>query len=70
MSTRAHAQPPPRQDCLACRVIGTTALGAVGVYALHQSRAHQPGSPLGKRIMAVVGLGFLVASGMRWARSP
>lgn len=54
------------QDCLACRVIGTGALGGVGVYALNQSRAHAPGSPIGKRIMAGVGVGFLIASAFRW----
>ncbi|RPD58340.1 hypothetical protein L226DRAFT_139813 [Lentinus tigrinus ALCF2SS1-7] len=54
------------QDCLACRVIGTTALGGVGVYALNMSRAHAPGSVVGKRIMAGVGVGFLIASVLRW----
>ena len=39
------------------RVIGTGALGGVGVYALNQSRAHAPGSVIGKRIMAGVGVG-------------
>jgi hypothetical protein len=45
-----------RQGCLSCRVIGTGTLGAVGVYALRQSRRQAPGSPLGKRIMASVGV--------------
>ena len=45
------------QDCLTCRVIGTGALGGVGVYALNMSRAHAPGSVFGKRIMAGVGVG-------------
>lgn len=44
------------QDCFACKVIGTAALGAVGVYALNQSRSHQPGSVFGKRVMAGIGL--------------
>ncbi len=44
------------KDCLACRVIGTGALGGVGIYALNQSRAHAPGSVVGKRIMAGVGV--------------
>ena len=72
------------EDCLACRVIGTAALGGVGVYALQQSRAHAPGSVVGKRIMAGVGVceyaldcgiiarltlpGFLVASALRWSK--
>lgn len=47
---------PQPQDCFTCRLIGSTALGAVGIYALNQSRRHQPGSPLGKRIMAAVGV--------------
>jgi len=54
------------KDCLACRIIGTGALGGVGIYALNQSRAHAPGSPLGKRIMAGVGVCFLVAGALRW----
>ncbi|KAI8972425.1 hypothetical protein BD414DRAFT_218723 [Trametes punicea] len=56
------------KDCLACRIIGTVALGGVGIYALNQSRAHAPGSVLGKRIMAGVGICFLVASALRWTR--
>ncbi|KAH9847004.1 hypothetical protein C2E23DRAFT_788163 [Lenzites betulinus] len=56
------------KDCLACRVIGTGALGGVGVYALNQSRAHAPGSVVGKRIMAGVGVCFLVASALRWTK--
>lgn len=47
----------PPQDCLACRVIGTGALGGVGIYALGMTRAGAPGSPLGKRIMGAVGVG-------------
>ena len=42
---------------MSCKVIGSTSLAAVGVYALNQSRAHQPGSLIGKRIMAGVGIG-------------
>jgi hypothetical protein len=43
-------------ECLSCRVIGTGALAAVGVYALDMSRAHKPGSVMGKRIMGGVGV--------------
>ena len=43
-------------DCFSCRVIGTASMGAVGFYALNQSRAHQPGSPFGKRIMGGLGV--------------
>ena len=63
--TRSRAQETQYKDCLSCRIIGTGALGAVGLYALHQSRAHQPGSLIGKRIMASVGVLFLVGSAMR-----
>ncbi|KAA1476820.1 hypothetical protein DENSPDRAFT_807738 [Dentipellis sp. KUC8613] len=54
------------QDCAACRIIGTGTLGVVGLYALNMSRAHQPGSLIGKRIMAGVGVAFLVGSVARW----
>ncbi|KAI0753214.1 hypothetical protein C8Q80DRAFT_1150817 [Daedaleopsis nitida] len=56
------------QECLTCRIIGTAALGGVGVYALNQSRAHAPGSVVGKRILAGVGVAFLVASAFRWTK--
>ncbi|KAI0788231.1 hypothetical protein C8Q74DRAFT_1328775, partial [Fomes fomentarius] len=67
--TESPALASAPQDCLACRVIGTVALGGVGMYALNQSRAHAPGSVVGKRIMAGVGVceaGFLVGSVLRW----
>ena len=44
------------QECLTCRIIGTVAFAATGLYALNQSRAHAPGSVVGKRIMAGVGV--------------
>ena len=44
------------RECLTCRVIGTGALAATGIYALNQSRAHAPGSPAGKKAMAGVGV--------------
>ena len=50
------------EDCLPCRIVGTLALGGVGLYALNQSRAHQPGSIVGKRIMAGLGLGTYLLS--------
>jgi Domain of unknown function (DUF4536) len=53
-------------DCLSCRIIGTGALGATGMYALNQARAHQPGSVFGKRIMGGVGVLFLLGSVVRW----
>jgi hypothetical protein len=53
-------------DCLSCRIIGTGALGATGFYALNQARAHQPGSPVGTRIMAGIRVLFLLGSVARW----
>lgn len=53
--TRADSEVAP-QECLTCRIIGTAALAGTGVYALNQSRAHAPGSVVGKRIMAGVGV--------------
>ncbi|CAL1713662.1 unnamed protein product [Somion occarium] len=63
VSTHKHAK-----DCLVCRITGTGALAGVGIYALNQSRAHAPGSIVGKRIMAGVGVCFLAASALRWTK--
>jgi len=69
-TTNAPRSSPPQHvpayDCLSCRVIGTGALGATGLYALNQARAHQPGSRVGKQIMAGVGVLFLLGSVARW----
>ncbi|KLO06850.1 hypothetical protein SCHPADRAFT_837465 [Schizopora paradoxa] len=54
------------RECFSCRLIGAGSLGLVGVYALHSARPSQPGSPLGRRFMAGLGVCFLVASYMRW----
>ena len=65
--TDSPSQPTSRPlDCLSCRIIGTGALGATGLYAINQARAHQPGSVIGKRIMAGVGVLFLFGSVARW----
>ncbi|KAH8119628.1 hypothetical protein DFH11DRAFT_1723127 [Phellopilus nigrolimitatus] len=69
MDAQSGAQPREREECLSCRLIGSASLGAVGAYALHQSRAHQPGSRVAKRVMAGVGISFLVASYVRWNAS-
>ena len=53
-ATRRHEE--EFEDCFSCKLIGTAALGAVGIYALNQSCAHQPGSVMGKRIMASIGI--------------
>ncbi|TFK54296.1 hypothetical protein OE88DRAFT_1732971 [Heliocybe sulcata] len=58
-----------QQECLTCRIIGTGALAVTGAYALNMSRAHQPGSIMGKRIMGALGVGFLVGSVLRWTKS-
>ncbi|KAH9160635.1 hypothetical protein EDB89DRAFT_1914592 [Lactarius sanguifluus] len=65
-SPAGPSQLPRPADCLSCRVIGTGALGATGLYAINQARAHQPGSVIGKRIMAGVGVLFLLGSVARW----
>ncbi|KAI0698140.1 hypothetical protein BC835DRAFT_1335945 [Cytidiella melzeri] len=60
-----HTEP---QECLTCRIVGTGALAGVGMYALQASRPRAPGSVIGKRITAGVGVGFLVASVFRWMK--
>ncbi|KAI0725851.1 hypothetical protein C8Q72DRAFT_849326 [Fomitopsis betulina] len=57
---------PEYRDCLPCRVIGTAALAGLGIHALNQSRAHQPGSLMGRRVMAGVGVLCLFGSYLRW----
>lgn len=47
---------PAYKDCLPCRLVGTATLGGVGIYALYQSRAQAPGSAVGKRVMAGLGV--------------
>ncbi|EGN99621.1 hypothetical protein SERLA73DRAFT_179725 [Serpula lacrymans var. lacrymans S7.3] len=60
-------QPAPAyKDCLSCRIVGTGALAGTGLYALNMSRARAPGSVMGKRVMAGVGVGFLIGSALRW----
>jgi hypothetical protein len=41
---------------MTCRIIGTGAMAAVGLYALDMTREHKPGSVVGKRIMGGVGV--------------
>lgn len=53
-------------DCMACRVVGTTALTGLGAYALFKSRRAAPGSPLGKRVTAVVGVALIMGGGARF----
>ncbi|KAH9928469.1 uncharacterized protein BXZ73DRAFT_78290 [Epithele typhae] len=53
--------PQEYEDCLGCRIVGSGALGAVGLYALGMTRARAPGSVVGKRIMG--GVGILITNG-------
>lgn len=63
--TRAERQNPVEQinaleranDCLSCRIIGASALGGTGAYAIWQSRTAAPGSIGQKRVLAGLGLG-------------
>jgi hypothetical protein len=52
-TTQKQSQP---EDCISCRIVGTAALATVGLYALQQSRAHAPGSVMGKRIVGGLGV--------------
>ena len=51
-------EPPksPPQDCISCRIIGSGVLAGAGIYALMASRASAPGSVMGKRIVAGIGI--------------
>lgn len=66
ISAPVRREEKPYQDCMSCRIIGTAALGGVGLAALNKSRAHQPGSVMGKRLMAGMGVLFLIGSYSRW----
>ncbi|KAJ3772962.1 hypothetical protein FB446DRAFT_734713 [Lentinula raphanica] len=57
---------PKPGDCISCRIIGTGTFATVGGYALWQSRAVAPGTPMQKRAMAGVGVAMLIASLFRW----
>ncbi|KIM54973.1 hypothetical protein SCLCIDRAFT_330811 [Scleroderma citrinum Foug A] len=59
-------QSSSQQDCLTCRIVGSGAFAATGLYALHASRASAPGSIIGKRIVGGVGICFLIGGIMRW----
>ncbi|KAJ3787301.1 hypothetical protein GGU10DRAFT_244439, partial [Lentinula aff. detonsa] len=48
---------PKPGDCISCRIVGTGTFATVGGYALWQSRAVAPGTPMQKRVMAGVGVG-------------
>ncbi|KAG1838393.1 hypothetical protein DFJ58DRAFT_814257 [Suillus subalutaceus] len=59
-------QPSSYNDCMTCRVIGSGAFAATGIYALRMARPSTPGSIVGKRIMGGLGVCFLVGSALRW----
>ncbi|KAH7921881.1 hypothetical protein BV22DRAFT_1071469 [Leucogyrophana mollusca] len=65
-STEQKAAPQAYNDCITCRIVGSGAFAAMGVYALRMSRASAPGSVMGKRIMGGLGIGFLIGSVLRW----
>jgi hypothetical protein len=44
-------------ECLQCRLIGGSALTATGAYAIWSSRPKAIGSPVGKRLVGLVGGG-------------
>ncbi|OAX36788.1 hypothetical protein K503DRAFT_694465 [Rhizopogon vinicolor AM-OR11-026] len=60
------ARAPSYNDCLTCRIIGSGAFAATGIYALRMTRSSAPGSIIGKRIMGGLGVCFLVGSVLRW----
>ncbi|KAJ8584952.1 hypothetical protein M405DRAFT_773507 [Rhizopogon salebrosus TDB-379] len=60
------AKPSSYNDCLSCRIIGSGAFAATGVYALRMARPSAPGSIVGKRIIGGLGVCFLVGSVLRW----
>ncbi|KAG8993434.1 hypothetical protein FRB90_000698 [Tulasnella sp. 427] len=49
------------KDCLPCRLVGTTVLVGTGLYGLGAARPGKPGSPMERRIMGVVSVGFILA---------
>ncbi|KAG1786381.1 uncharacterized protein HD556DRAFT_1211081, partial [Suillus plorans] len=53
-------------DCMSCRIIGSGAFAATGIYALRMARPSAPGSIVGKRVMGGLGVCFLVGSALRW----
>ncbi|KAL4063418.1 hypothetical protein J3A83DRAFT_4235458 [Scleroderma citrinum] len=56
------------QDCLTCKIIGSGAFAATGLYALHASRASAPGSIFGKRVIG--GIGICELSFLCWKMMP
>ena len=58
-SSPAETQVQGPKDCMSCRIIGTVTLAGTGSYALWQSRAVAPGTPLQKKGLALVGAGEL-----------
>jgi len=53
-------------DCMSCRIIGSGAFAATGIYALRMARPSAPGSIVGKRVMGGLGVCFLMGSALRW----
>ncbi|KAH6914213.1 hypothetical protein BKA70DRAFT_1558206 [Coprinopsis sp. MPI-PUGE-AT-0042] len=63
-----HASQDIAKDCLTCRVVGTGTFLGVGGYALWQSRSVAPGTPMQKRFLALMGIGFLAGGVLRWTK--
>ncbi|KAG2130858.1 hypothetical protein DEU56DRAFT_740314, partial [Suillus clintonianus] len=53
-------------DCVTCRIIGSGAFAATGIYTLKMARPSALGSMVGKKIMGGLGVCFLVGSALRW----
>ncbi|KAF8583922.1 hypothetical protein K439DRAFT_1190177 [Ramaria rubella] len=45
------------EPCISCRIISTAVLLGVGTHALRYSRPTAPGSPAGRRVLGVMGVG-------------
>ncbi|PPQ98432.1 hypothetical protein CVT24_004111 [Panaeolus cyanescens] len=60
---------PAKQECLSCRIIGTSVLAGTGSYAIWQSRTAAPGTPVQKRMLAGLGIVLVVAGVFRWRKT-
>jgi len=63
--------PPPEEDCLECKLVGTTAFGVSGAYVLHSSRSLPKGtSPAGKILVQCMGVGLIGLAILRATAGP
>lgn len=56
---------PLQEDCVTCRVVGGVTLTGTGLYALWNTRSHVPGNPMGKRLIGMMGAGFVAIGILR-----